>query len=115
VEVASGSTEYQNLAAEDTLPSLPTSLLPPNENASDLRTITIGGKKVYVLRWSTAATANGPAVSEQLTLDATTQALPISETTEAGGFRQTVTLSQWGEALTVTAPPSAVPYASVTG
>jgi len=115
VETAAGSNEYQNLAAEDTLPSLPASILPARESAAELSTTTMDGRKVYVLRWSTPATTSSPAISVQLTLDATAHALPITETTVANGFRQTVTLSRWGETLAVPAPPSAVPYASLTG
>jgi len=48
-----------------------------------------------------------------LILDATAQALPISETTTANGYRQTVSLSHWGETLAVPPPSSGIPYAMV--
>jgi hypothetical protein len=113
VVMPAGTAEYQDLAAEDTIASLPASILPANENAAGLWTATVEGRKVYVLRWTTPASGSNAAVSERLILDATAQALPISETTTAGGFSQTVTLSQWGESLAVPAPSSAIPYATV--
>ena len=113
VVMLAGTAEYQDLAAEDTIASLPASILPANQDSAALQTTTVDGKKVYVLRWTTPASASSPAVSERLILDATAQALPISETTTANGYRQTVTLSHWGEALAVPAPSSAIPYATV--
>ena len=113
VVMPAGTAEYQDLAAEDTIASLPASILPANESAAGLQTATVGGRKVYVLRWTTPATGSSPAISERLILDATAQALPVSETTTAGGFSQTVTLSQWGETFAVPAPSSAVPYTTV--
>jgi len=65
------------------------------------------------VRWTTPASGSSPAVSERLILDATAQALPISETTTANGYRQTVSLSHWGETLAVPPPSSGIPYAMV--
>jgi hypothetical protein len=113
VRIAAGTAEYQDLAAEDTIASLPASIMPASEDAAQLRTAIMDGTRVYVLSWTTAASATSPSVSEQLVIGATTQALPISETTTAGGYSQTVTLSRWGEALTVRAPSAAVPYSRV--
>jgi hypothetical protein len=115
VRIAAGTAEYQDLAAEDTISSLPASIMPSNEETAQLRTTTVDGTRVYVLSWTTPASATSARVSERLVLGATTQALPISETTTAGGYSQTVTLSQWGEALTVPAPSAAVPYSRVAG
>jgi hypothetical protein len=113
VVMPAGTAEYQDLAAEDTIASLPASILPANESAAGLQTASVDGRKVYVLRWTTPATGSSPAISERLILDATAQALPVSETTTAGGFSQTVTLSQWGETFAVPAPSSTVPYTTV--
>ena len=95
--------------------SLPASILPPSENSAGLRTTTVGGNKVYILSWSTAASGSDPKVTAQLILDASNQALPLAETTTANGFSQTATLSQWDEKVTVPDPPEAIPYARVTG
>jgi hypothetical protein len=115
VVIAAGTREYRDLAAEDTMASLPASILPPSENSAGLRTTRLAGKQVYILSWSTAASGTDPAVTAQLYLDATSEALPITETTIASGFSQTVTLSQWGEKVAVPDPPAAIPYARVTG
>ena len=111
----SSSAEYQDLAAEDLISSLPGSILPADESAATLRTAVAGGRKVYVLSWTAPASGSDPAVSEQLVLDATSQALPVSETTTASGFSQTVTLSRWGEALSIIKPAPTVPYTSTEG
>ena len=115
VVIPANTREYQDLAAEDTMASLPASILPPSENSAGLRTTTVAGKKVYILSWSTAASGSDPKVTAQLILDASNQALPVTETTTANGFSQTATLSQWDEKVTVPDPPEAIPYARVTG
>ena len=115
MQIAASSAEYQDLAAEDLISSLPGSILPADESAATLRTAVAGGRKVYVLSWTAPASGSDPAVSEQLVLDATSQALPVSETTTASGFSQTVTLSRWGEALSIIKPAPTVPYTSTEG
>jgi hypothetical protein len=119
VALRSGTREYQDLAAEDTIAALPASLLPGSGDAPRLRTTTMSGAKVYVLSWqatpSGSASGSASKISERLILAATSQPLPISETTSAGADRQTVTLRRWGEPVRVPRPASAVPYAGVTG
>ena len=114
VAIKPGTNEYQDLAAEDTIAALPTSILPATGNTARLRTATMSGQKVYVLDWTTTASGSAAKISERLILAATTQALPISETTTANGDSQTVLLGRWGERLTVPAPASAVPYSRLT-
>jgi hypothetical protein len=113
VDIKKGTNEYKDLAAEDTMAALPASILPATGNAAQLSTTTISGRKVYVLDWKTAPSGSGGQVSERLVLAATTQALPISETTTANGDSQAVTLDHWGESITVRAPASAIPYSRV--
>lgn len=115
VAIGSGTNEYADLAAEDTLADLPASILPAASNAARLRTATLSGRKVYVLDWSAKVSGSATTISERLVLAATTQALPISETTTAGSNTQTVTLDHWGEQFAVPVPGSAIPYASITG
>jgi hypothetical protein len=115
VVIPANTREYQDLAAGDTMASLPASILPPSENSAGLRTTTLAGTKVYVLSWSSAASGSDRQVTANLILDASSEALPLTETTTANGFSQTVTLSQWGEKVTVPDPPEAIPYARVTG
>jgi hypothetical protein len=113
VDIKEGTNEYKDLAAEDTMAALPASILPSTGNAAQLSTTTISGSKVYVLDWKTAPSRTGGQVSERLVLAATTQALPISETTTANGDSQTVTLGNWGGTITVRVPASAMPYSRV--
>jgi hypothetical protein len=113
VEIKAGTNEYNDLAAEDTIPALPASILPPVSNSVQLSTGTLAGKKVYVLDWIATASGSGTKISEELVLAAAGGALPISETTVANGNSQTVTLGDWGESFTVSVPSSAIPYASV--
>lgn len=113
VDIKAGTNEYKDLAAEDTISSLPASILPATGNTVQLRTATMSGKKVYILDWETTASGSGTRISERLILTATTEALPISETTTANGDSQTVTLSHWGKSFTVPTPALAVPYSRV--
>jgi hypothetical protein len=115
VDIKAGTQEYSDLAAEDTISALPASILPTAANAVQLRTSTQSGQKVYILNWTATASGSTTKISEQLTLAATAQALPISETTTANGDSQTVTLGRWGKRFTVPVPPAAVPYSRVTG
>lgn len=115
VALRSGTREYQDLAAEDTIAALPASLLPGSGDVPRLRTATMSGAKVYVLSWQATPSGSAGKISERLILAATSQPLPISETTSAGADRQTVTLRRWGEPVRVPRPASAVPYAEVTG
>ena len=115
VAIAAGTNEYADLAAEDTIADLPASILPGTSDPARLRTATLSGRKVYVLDWSAKASGSATTISERLVLAATTQALPLSETTTANGNTQTVTLDHWGEQFAVPVPASAIPYASVSG
>jgi hypothetical protein len=114
VDITGGTSEYQDLAAEDTIASLPATILPASGNAVHLRAATRSGRKVYVLDWTTTASGSATKVSEELVLTATAGDLPISETTAANGDSQTVTLGHWGERFAVPVPRSPVPYSRVT-
>jgi hypothetical protein len=113
VDIKASTNEYKDLAAEDTISSLPASILPSTENAVQLKAATMAGQKVYVLTWKTTASGSSTKISENLVLAATTGALPISETTAANGDSQTVTLGHWGEHFTVPVPASTIPYTRV--
>jgi len=113
VDIKASTNEYKDLAAEDTISSLPASILPSTENAVQLKTATMAGQKVYVLTWKTTASGSSTQISENLVLAATTGALPLSETTAANGDSQTVTLGHWGEHFTVPVPASTIPYTRV--
>jgi hypothetical protein len=115
VAIRAGTTEYQALAAENTIASVPSSLLPSAADAVQVRTATISGRKTYVLDWKAAASGSSPAYSAQLILTVTPQVLPVSETIATGSASKTVTFSRWGSPFTVTAPASVIPYSEVSG
>lgn len=114
VDIKAGTSEYKDLATEDTISSLPASILPAAGNKVQIGTATMAGRKVYILDWQTVASGSSTKISEQLVLAATTEPLPISETTIASGDSQTVTLEHWGAHFTVPVPASAIPYSRVT-
>lgn len=115
VVIRAGTTEYQDLAAENTMASLPGSILPTTSNSVQMHTGTVSGRKVYVLTWKATPSGSATTISAQLMLAADGQVLPISETLTAGGESKAVTLSRWGERITVPVPAPAVPYSAVTG
>jgi hypothetical protein len=115
VAIKSGTTEYQALAAENTIASVPSSLLPSAADAVQVRTATMDGQKTYVLDWKAAASGSDPAYTAQLILTVTPQILPVSETIATSGASKTVTFSRWGSPFTVTAPTSVIPYSEVAG
>jgi hypothetical protein len=110
VEIKSGSAEYQDLAAEDTMASLPSSLLPSASNSVRMRTGTVSGQQVYVLTWKATSSGSSTTISAQLMLTAGRAVLPISETLTGGGQTKEVTLGHWAERFGVPVPGSTVPY-----
>jgi hypothetical protein len=127
VMIKSGTSQYQDLATENTISSLPSSILPSATDTASLSTATSGGQKEYVLDWK--ATASGPsgssgpggpsgsstAIEVRLTLTATSQVLPVSETLTTNGETKTVTFSRWGVPFTVAAPAPVIPYSQIGG
>jgi hypothetical protein len=115
VAIKAGTTEYQALAAENTIASVPSSLLPSAADAVQVRTATTDGVKTYVLDWKAAATSSSPAYTARLILTVSPQILPVSETIATSGASKTVTFSRWGSPFTVTAPAVVIPYSEVSG
>ncbi len=115
VAIKAGTTEYQALAAENTIASVPSSLLPSAADAVRVRTATMNGQKMYVLGWKAAASGSSPAYTAQLILTVTPQILPVSETIATSSAIKTVTFSRWGSPFTVAAPASVIPYSEVSG
>lgn len=76
VEIKAGTSEYQSLAAENTIASLPSSILPSSADVTALRTATAGGRKEYFLDWKATASGSTATISVRLTLAATPQVLP---------------------------------------
>jgi hypothetical protein len=115
VMIKAGTSEYQALAAENTLSSLPSSILPPAADITRASTSVAGGHKEYILDWKTTASGSATPISARLTLTATPQVLPVSEVITTNGETKTIAFSNWDAPFTVTTPASAIPYARVTG
>jgi hypothetical protein len=98
-----GTSQYTNLKSDVTMKSV-SDLLP---KAKGTRVATDSRRGLYVLTWVTPATKSVPKLSNQLAISAQGTTLPNSQTTTAsGGTKITTALSQWGETVTVTAPPT---------
>jgi len=115
VMIKAGTSEYQDLVAENTISALPSSILPTASQVSQLSTATPDGRKAYILDWTTTPSGSGTPISVRLTLTATPKVLAVSETLSTKGESKTVTFSDWGAPFTVTAPAQSIPYAQVKG
>ena len=113
VQIRSGTPEYQDLAAENTMSSLPASILPATSDTVEASTGTQAGAKVYILTWKTTASDSDTTISARLTLTDARSVLPVTETLTARGETKVVTLSGWGRKFTVDPPGSAIPYSSL--
>jgi hypothetical protein len=116
VSVKAGTSQYKDLAPSMTVSSAAGVL--PAAKGTQLYTPAPAAKKLYTLKWDTAATSSEPAFANTLTLSAVGATLPVQETTTAlGGGRETVALSKWGEHVLVSAPPagSTIPFSKVSG
>ena len=114
VSLKAGTTQYKDLAASMTVSSVVSVL--PAAKGTKLYTPAAPAKKVYTLKWNTAATSSAPALTNTLTLSASGATLPVQETsTASGGGNETVALSKWGEHVLVSAPPvgATIPFASL--
>jgi hypothetical protein len=101
----SGTSQYSTLKADVTMSSV--SGLLPKAKGTNLSTTTVGGRQLYVLKWTEAATSSAPKLSNTLQLAATGPTLPVvAVSTASGGDRASTTLSGWGDPVVVTAPPS---------
>jgi hypothetical protein len=72
----------------------------------------------YVLTWTSAASGSTPKLSNTLSVTAKGTNLPVEETsTDSSGEKVTTTVSKWGEAIVVHAPPasSTIAAAAVSG
>jgi hypothetical protein len=103
LRVARGSSQYQDLAGEDTLQALPASILPAGAADATLDPQRSAAPGRRTLRWS-STTAAGAEVRAALTVESGSDPLPISETTSIGSDRQTVHFSGWDKPLIVAAP-----------
>jgi hypothetical protein len=94
-----GTTQYKDLKADVTVPSLAT-LLPPAKGT----TMSAQGSG-YVLKWTSAASSTTPALTNALIISSAN--LPMQETSsDASAEKTTTTISKWGETIVENAPPA---------
>jgi hypothetical protein len=111
-----GTKQYANLKADVTLSAV-TALL-PKVKGTKVSTEIIDGARRYALRWTTAATSTTAKVSNTLTISTGALTLPVEQiSTAAGGTKATTELSNWGEPVSVSAPPvtSTIASSKITG
>ncbi len=95
VMIKAGAHEYRDLAVEDTIASLPSSILPSASDITSVSTTTVNGQKAYVLSWT--ATSSGTPIKARLILTATPQVLPVSETVTTSAQSKTIIFSPLGQ------------------
>ena len=107
-----GTTQYKNLESVVSVKSLE-SLLPNSKGT----TLSKKGSD-YVLAWTSAASGSTPKLNNTLSIASKGSTLPVEEiSSDASGEKVTTSISKWGEAVVVHAPPAAstIASAAVTG
>jgi hypothetical protein len=106
-----GTKQYASLKADLTMSSV-TALL-PKVKGTRLSGDATNGSKLYVLKWTSAATNSIPKLSHTLTLSTMGATLPIEVTeTSSTGVKVKTELSKWDENFSVLEPPVASTIAS---
>ncbi len=116
VSFKAGTSQYSDFKSGVTMSSVDSVL--PEAKGTKTSMADVKGTKVYVLTWTVAATSSTPKTSDTLTISAVGAALPIKETaSDAAGDHETLLLSNWGEHVSVSAPPAAstISYSQLTG
>jgi len=114
VSLKAGTSQYSGLKSDATISSV-TGLLPAAKGTK-LSTETVKGVKLYVLKWTSAATSSTPKLTNTLTLAAVGATLPVEEVaTGTGVAKETIMLTKWGERVVVSAPPagSTIAYSKI--
>jgi hypothetical protein len=115
ISMKSGTSQYTDLKSGATVSAI-TGVLPAAKGTT-LSTTASGGSRVYVLKWTTAATSTSSKVLNTLTISAVGSALPVQESASTSSGSGTTTFTKWGEHVQVGAPPanSTIAYSKVTG
>ena len=116
VSFKAGTSQYSDFKSGVTMSSVDSVL--PEAKGTKTSVAEVKGTKVYVLTWTVAATSSTPKTSNTLTISAVGAALPIEETaSDTAGDHETLLLSNWGEHVSVSAPPAAstISYSQLTG
>jgi hypothetical protein len=108
IEVDKGTSQYTDLATEETIAALPASILPLGITPVKLGHEIVAGARADVLRWQAASTSGNPhtRLTESLVLAPGAADLPQTETTETGQQTQRAEFSDWGRAVEVAPPPA---------
>jgi hypothetical protein len=108
----SGDPGYQQVVAGVTTSSVLSEITPVGA-LTEIGSTTVDGQSVVGVRGAAPSSANMPAGSKiTLYVAASGRALPVSCIEGSGSNQTRITLSQWGERVSVTAPPHAVPLPS---
>jgi hypothetical protein len=99
----SGTSKYTSIKADVTMSSV-TGLL-PKAKGTNVSTDVVGGTTYDVLHWTVAATKSTPKVTNKLNVSTGAVTLPTTEMSTDSEGTATTTLSDWGEPISVTAPP----------
>jgi hypothetical protein len=113
MSLKAGTTPYSDLKSAATIPAL--AALLPAARGTTSSTETVGGTKLYVLKWTAAATSTSPKLSDVLSISMGKTPLPVKETETDSGASETTEFSRWGESVVVHAPAATVPYTTIVG
>ena len=113
MSLKAGTAPYSDLKSAATIPALQ-ALLPAVKGTAS-STETVGNTKLYVLKWTSAATSSSPKLTDVLSISMGKTPLPVKETESDGSASETTEFSRWGESVVVHAPAAAatVPYTSI--
>ena len=113
MSLKAGTAPYSDLKSAATIPALQ-ALLPAVKGTSS-STETVGNTKLYVLKWTAAATSSSPKLTDVLSISMGKTPLPVKETESDGSASETTQFSKWGENVVVHAPAAGatVPYTSI--
>lgn len=116
MSLKASTSQYSQLKSDVTVASVKGVL--PAAKGTKLSKTSRKGARLYVLKWTTAATSSAPKLSSSLTVRASGAALPLEETaSSSSGTKETADFTKWGERVVVTPPPAKSTIAStkVTG
>lgn len=115
MSVKAGTSQYSTLKSGSTIAAV-TAVLPPAKGTS-VSTSSSNGTNLFILKWTTAATSSTPKLVNTVSISAKGAALPVEETASSTSGSGTTKFSNWGEHVTVAAPPtsSTISYTSVVG
>jgi len=113
MSLKAGTAPYSDLKSAATIPALQ-ALLPAVKGTAS-STETVGNTKLYVLKWTAAATSSSPKLTDVLSISMGKTPLPVKETESDGSASETTQFSRWGESVVVHAPAAGatVPYTSI--